>query len=159
MKIKSPLRYPGGKTRAIKYIEPLVPMYKEFREPFVGGGSVFAFLKQKFWDASCWINDLNKDLYFFWKYAQEDIDHFVSAVEQIKKSNSDPSDGRRLFEHYKDKWDEFEDFDRAVRFFVLNRITFSGTIDSGGIQNSLFYIVSQIRLFKDCKIWHKFLVM
>jgi DNA adenine methylase len=138
MKIKSPLRYPGGKTRAIKYIEPLVPSYTEFREPFVGGGSVFAFLKQKKWDASYWINDLNKDLYFFWKFAQEDIDRFVSAVKQIKENNSSPDDGRRLFKHYKDRWDQFEDFDRAVRFFVLNRITFSGTIDSGGYSKQSF---------------------
>ena len=39
---KSPLRYPGGKSRALKQILPLIPMsISEFREPFVGGGSVF----------------------------------------------------------------------------------------------------------------------
>jgi DNA adenine methylase len=40
--IVSPLRYPGGKSRAVKTIIPLMPKnYAEFREPFVGGGSVF----------------------------------------------------------------------------------------------------------------------
>ena len=39
--IKSPLRYPGGKSRAIEKIIPLIPAFEEFREPFVGGGSVF----------------------------------------------------------------------------------------------------------------------
>ena len=34
--IKSPLRYPGGKSRAIVQISDLVPEFKEFREPFVG---------------------------------------------------------------------------------------------------------------------------
>ena len=39
---KSPLRYPGGKSRALKQILPLIPLnMSEFREPFVGGGSVF----------------------------------------------------------------------------------------------------------------------
>jgi site-specific DNA-adenine methylase len=43
--IKSPLRYPGGKSRAIKFITQLIPEFKEYREPFVGGGSVFVYLK------------------------------------------------------------------------------------------------------------------
>ena len=30
------------------------------------------------------------------------------------------------------------DFERAVRFFILNRITFSGTVDSGGYSQSAF---------------------
>ena len=31
--VKSPLRYPGGKSKAIKKILPLIPKdYKEFRE-------------------------------------------------------------------------------------------------------------------------------
>jgi len=36
--IKSPLRYPGGKSKALGNISKLIPDFKEFREPFVGGG-------------------------------------------------------------------------------------------------------------------------
>ena len=43
----SPLRYPGGKTRAIKQILPFIPTFKEYREPFAGGASVFFALKQR----------------------------------------------------------------------------------------------------------------
>ena len=47
--IKSPLRYSGGKSRAIKHILAQLPdSFREFREPFVGGVSVFIYLKQKF---------------------------------------------------------------------------------------------------------------
>jgi DNA adenine methylase len=36
--IKSPLRYPGGKSRAVQRLLTLVPeMFDEYREPFVGG--------------------------------------------------------------------------------------------------------------------------
>ncbi len=46
MKIKSPLRYPGGKSKALDRIIPLIPGdFDEFREPFVGGGSVFLLSK------------------------------------------------------------------------------------------------------------------
>jgi DNA adenine methylase len=134
--IKSPLRYPGGKSKAISQILPLIPTYKEFREPFVGGGSVFVALKQKNWNQKSWINDLNYDLYLFWKYAQEDINSLVNAIKKIK---TECKDGRGLFESYKGNWDTFSDFDRAVRFFVLNRITFSGTIDSGGYSEQAFH--------------------
>jgi DNA adenine methylase len=46
---KSPLRYPGGKSKAIDNIIPHIPLdIKEFREPFVGGGSVFLGFKKSF---------------------------------------------------------------------------------------------------------------
>ena len=72
---KSPLRYPGGKSRALKQILPLIPMnMSEFREPFVGGGSVFFAIRSLFQDRikSYWINDLNYDLYCFWKRVRDD---------------------------------------------------------------------------------------
>ena len=36
-------RYPGGKAKAIKFIKPFWENcpHQEYREPFVGGGSVF----------------------------------------------------------------------------------------------------------------------
>ncbi|MYD39123.1 MAG: DNA adenine methylase, partial [Chloroflexi bacterium] len=44
--VKSPLRYPGGKSRAIKQILRHLPArIDEYREPFVGGGSVFLAVK------------------------------------------------------------------------------------------------------------------
>ena len=49
--IKSPLRYPSGKQKAISQIANYIPNYfKEFREPFVGGGSVYLYLLQKYPD-------------------------------------------------------------------------------------------------------------
>ena len=46
--IKTPLRYPGGKSRSVKTIGPLIPDFQEFREPFLGGGSVFLYVKQHY---------------------------------------------------------------------------------------------------------------
>ena len=48
-KIKSPLRYPGGKQKALGQIIPHLPEnIGEYREPFIGGGSVFLAMKQLF---------------------------------------------------------------------------------------------------------------
>ena len=39
--LKTPLRYPGGKSKAIKTLSPWFPQtISEYREPFIGGGSI-----------------------------------------------------------------------------------------------------------------------
>lgn len=135
MIVKSPLRYPGGKSKALKQILPIVPTFEEFREPFVGGGSVFLALKQLFPDKKYWINDINRDVFLFWKHCKEDMVKLVSDVKRIKKIYPG---GRALFTELTDGKKNFTDFERAVRFFVLNRITFSGTIESGGYSEQSF---------------------
>ncbi|MBD2568058.1 DNA adenine methylase [Anabaena lutea] len=136
--IKSPLRYPGGKSRAIKQISEYLPeSFSEFREPFVGGGSVFIYLKQKFPDLKIWINDLNRELFLFWHFAQSDLSKLVSEIRYVKKTYQD---GRLLFSELTTvDVSSLSDLDRAVRFFVLNRITFSGTIESGGFSLESFH--------------------
>ena len=135
VQVKTILRYPGGKSKAVKFINPIIPKYSEFREPFVGGGSVFLDAKQNINPNAIYkINDLNYDLYCFWKHIKENNDELYNAVKQIKESTHD---GKSLFIHYTTE-SEYSDFERAVRFFVLNRITFSGTVDSGGYSQEAF---------------------
>ena len=69
--IKSPLRYPGGKNKAIKTIAPIIPSFNEFREPFLGGGSLFIYLKQLYPKKKYWINDLYPNLFYFWEQTQK----------------------------------------------------------------------------------------
>jgi DNA adenine methylase len=136
--LKSPLRYPGGKSRAIpKILEQFPESFLEFREPFVGGGSVFVAIRQKFPEVRVWINDLNFDLYCFWKIAQFNTRELAGAITKIK---NETKDGRELFEEFRSSLNnDLSDFDRAVRFFVLNRISFSGTVDSGGYSELAYH--------------------
>ncbi|MEH2425574.1 MAG: DNA adenine methylase [Nostoc sp.] len=136
--LKSPLRYPGGKSKAINQIVEYLPdSFSEFREPFVGGGSVFIYLRQKFPNLKIWINDLNRELFLFWKLAQSDIAQLVKEIRHIKVKYTD---GKLLFaELAKIDVKNLSDLDRAVRFFVLNRITFSGTVESGGFSQEAFH--------------------
>lgn len=135
--LKSPLRYPGGKSKAIAQIlQYLPPSFAEYREPFVGGGSVFVYLKQKYPHLKVWINDLNVDLFCFWKCAQFNMDELVQAISQIRNSNVT---GKALFVELTTlNIDQLSEFERAVRFFVLNRISFSGTVDCGGFSQKAF---------------------
>lgn len=135
--IKSPLRYPGGKSRAIQRMKHLLPSeFDEYREPFVGGGSFFIYLKQKRTDLKVWINDLNLELYYFWKYAQFDSEKLAHDVLKIKKERLN---GQELFDELLNiRLESLTEFERAVRFFVLNRITFSGVVESGGYSRHAF---------------------
>ena len=84
--IKSPLRYPGGKSRAIDKIAKLIPEFDEFREPFLGGGSVFIYIKQRYPDKKFWINDLYSELYKFWLITQKDINALIDKIYEWKKN-------------------------------------------------------------------------
>src|ERR671925_709187 len=93
---KSPLRYPGGKSRAIQQMKFLLPKeFEEYREPFVGGGSFFIYLRQKQPNLKIWINDLNPELYYFWKYAQLDSLKLANEIMVIKKQRRN---GEELFD-------------------------------------------------------------
>jgi DNA adenine methylase len=129
--IKSPLRYPGGKSKAIDQIIPYLPAhFSAYREPFVGGGSLFIYLQQLQPDLDIWINDLNIELFYFWQIARDNLPDLVDCVRRIKQENSC---GRTLFDRLVSlETEQLLPLDRAVRFFILNRITFSGTVESGG---------------------------
>jgi DNA adenine methylase len=136
--IGSPLRYPGGKTKALGQIAPLLPArFHSYREPFVGGGSLFINLTQQRPELPIWINDLNYDLYCFWQTARTDLAKLTTAVRAVKER---ATDGRKLFADLTTNCrpGELSDFERAVRFFVLNRITFSGTVEAGGYSQKAF---------------------
>lgn len=135
--VKSPLRYPGGKSKAVEQIVERLPRgFSEYREPFVGGGSVFLYLRQRYPRLSIWINDLNREVFCFWRAVQNCLPELVAEVQRIKRQTGD---GRKLFVDLTANYeDDLSELERAVRFFVLNRITFSGTVDSGGYSQKAF---------------------
>lgn len=133
--IKTPLRYPGGKSRVADMLIANFPEFREYREPFLGGGSVFVSTIQKKPNARYWINDLYYDLYCFWKSAKEKPYEMTSFIKTIKSLYKN---GKELYEDLLKKHDIMNDFDLGVAFFILNRITFSGTSLSGGYSQGSF---------------------
>ena len=161
--LRSPLRYPGGKSRAVQQMKFLLPReFEEYREPLVGGGSFFIYLRQKQPNLKIWINDLNPELYYFWKYVQIDSEKLAREVLKVKKERKD---GQDLFNELVNiNIDSLTEFERAIRFFVLNRITFSGVVESGGYSKQAFesrFTESSIdrvskmgRILEDVKVTH-----
>ncbi len=135
--LKSPLRYPGGKSRAIKILMPFFPQdFDELAEPFFGGGSVGLYLAQNFGLKQIFANDLNTDLYCFWQTLKTQN---KALIDEIKRTRQTHTNGRELYEKLLARRGEnLSDFQRAVDFFVLNRITFSGVVDCGGYSQKAY---------------------
>jgi DNA adenine methylase len=133
--IKTPLRYPGGKSRAIKQIGPRIPSFDEYREPFIGGGSVFIHCRQNFPDKKFWINDIYVKLFKFWQMAQKDMEGLINQIWIWRRKFKN---GRVLHRFLLDNISEFSDLEIGAAFFILNRITFSGTSESGGFSEQAF---------------------
>jgi DNA adenine methylase len=132
---KTPLRYPGGKSRALSKLFQFIPDlkdYTEFREPFLGGGSVAIEIGKRYPHIDIWVNDLYEPLYNFWKVLQSDGQKLRDILIQLKQRHSDPSSAKQLFLDAKDYLAKpvGNKIDRAVSFYVVNKCSFSGLTES-----------------------------
>ena len=135
--LKTPLRYPGGKSRAVKKMAEFFPLfkdYKEFREPFLGGGSVALYISQMYPHLDIWVNDLYEPLYNFWRELQENGDEIRSQLVQLKQRHPDPSSAKHLFleskEYLGHEPRRCDATARAVAFYIVNKCSFSGLTES-----------------------------
>ncbi len=132
---KTPLRYPGGKSRAAPKIESYFPdlgNYDEFREPFLGGGSVAIYVAKKFPHLKIWVNDLYEPLVNFWQQVQMFGEDLKDTLLEVKSQNDDPNLARDIFNKYKEQINDKDipPFNRAVAFYVVNKCSFSGLTES-----------------------------
>jgi DNA adenine methylase len=122
---RSPLRYPGGKSRAVNYILERIPSdVTELLSPFLGGGSVELACAAK--GIKVYGYDVFRPLVAFWKLLLNDPQDLAAKVkEHLPLTKSD------FYELQKLHQDE-ETEQQGILFFVLNRASFSGTTLSGG---------------------------
>ena len=129
--LKTPLRYPGGKSRAVAKLLQFLPnlnQYKEFREPFLGGGSVALEITKRYPNIKIWVNDLYEPLYNFWSELQHSGQDLEDAILSKKNHYPDRDTARELFNNSKEEINDQEKskFDRAVAFYIVNKCSFSG---------------------------------
>ena len=133
--LKTPLRYPGGKSRACDKMDPYFPDlrdYKEFREPFVGGGSVAIYITKKYPNLNVWVNDLYEPLVNFWQQLQMFGIDLKNNLSDLKLKNYLHYDAKRLFISSKKKINDqsLSNLDRAAAFYIVNKCSFSGLTES-----------------------------
>jgi len=133
--LKTPLRYPGGKSRAITKMSQFFPDlngYHQFREPFLGGGSVALWVTKQYPDLLIWVNDLYEPLYNFWSQVQIRGDLLQEQLLELKTKNNDRDKARELFQNAKEEVRDssLSNEQRAVSFYIVNKCSFSGLTES-----------------------------
>ena len=134
--LKTPLRYPGGKSRACTKMDLYFPdlrEYKEFREPFLGGGSVAIHITKKYPRLDIWVNDLYEPLVNFWQQLQMFGPDMKSKLQELKSRHPDPVSAKALFLESKEYLNDESNNDalwRAISFYIVNKCSFSGLTES-----------------------------
>ena len=133
--LKTPLRYPGGKSRACTKMGQFFPdfsKYREFREPFLGGGSVALYISKMYPELSIWVNDLYEPLVNFWQNIQDDGQNLQDMIWGLKNKYPERDSARELFTKAKESInnEELSSRDRAAYFYVVNKCSFSGLTES-----------------------------
>ena len=133
--LKTPLRYPGGKSRACTKMDKYFPdlrNYDEFREPFLGGGSVAIHVTKKHPYLKIWVNDLYEPLVNFWQQLQIFGTDLKDILVDLKSANKTPDLARELFLQSKEQINDqsLPSIHRAVAFYVVNKCSFSGLTES-----------------------------
>jgi len=149
--VKTPLRYPGGKTRAVKHILPLIPEdCGELCSPFLGGGSVELAVAARGTKVHGY--DLFEPLVCFWQSLLSEPIKLATLSDALRSEHPDfmlilkkgegPQQVRGLI---KENFTRLRDELRAelktkfvyspinaAKFYAINRSSFSGATFSGG---------------------------
>ena len=132
--LKTPLRYPGGKSRALTKIFSHVPDlsgYDEYREPFVGGGSVAIHISKMYPKMDVWVNDLYPPLVNFWQQLQANGKRMRDKLTELKSRYPEPASAKGLFLESKQYLHTSEDpFWTAISFYIVNKCSYSGLTES-----------------------------
>ena len=130
---KSPLRYPGGKTRACKILERIVASkfgtegFNTIVSPFFGGGS-FEFHMQNNHNYKIIANDKFTPLYSFWKQVKVDKAKLCCELRCV------PTVSKSDFANYRASIMNLSEntLQQSIQYFIINRCSFSGATLSGG---------------------------
>jgi DNA adenine methylase len=118
------LKWAGGKRRIINEIDKKLPKkIDRYFEPFLGAGSVFFYVKEKYNPKYCLISDINKDLIDTYKAVRDDVDLLLKYLQDYKEKNSED-----FYYSIRDDFNEHKvtSVKRAAVFVYLNRTCFNG---------------------------------
>ena len=123
----SPLRYPGGKSRAIHKITKYFPKEIGFiSSHFIGGGSIELYMSNQNIKIKAYDNFYL--LINFWNQLKYNKDNLYDSVIKYLPLNKS-----EFYELQSSILKEKDCLNMATKFYVLNRCSFSGSTLSGGM--------------------------
>ncbi|MBR4786479.1 MAG: DNA adenine methylase [Bacteroidales bacterium] len=144
--IKSNLRWPGGKSKMMPFLEPFIPgRIDRYLEVFTGGGSVLLYMKQTRNIRTVYANDIDANLINYYNAVKYDPVGLIREIMTIKKTYT--------AETFTDVYKTI-DVATPSGFFVSNKTSFSGlgnsysnsTFDSNFSYNAIksIYLISKV---------------
>lgn len=119
-KMRSPLKWAGGKYRVFDKIDKKLPKGSRLIEPFVGSGAVFLNTDYERYT----LNDKNKDLIDFYRALKRDENGFIKLCKSYFTSkNNTPNKYYKFREEFNSTIDK--DIKPAL-FLYLNRHSYNG---------------------------------
>jgi len=129
----SPLRYPGSKAKIFKKLLPYINIrHKEYREPFLGGASIFLTKPQA---ETSWLNDKDENIATLWNVIKNRPDELCNIIDMVHPT----IDLWKIISNENYITDEIT---RAFRCLFLNRTNYSGILNAkpiGGFSQSSKY--------------------
>jgi len=112
----SPFRYPGGKFYARKLILACLPNHDKYCEPLAGGGSIF-FAKPP--AKNNILNDKDEELMNCYIQIRDRVEQLIALLKGLPAT-------KELHNFYKNHYQPSNDLERAMRWYYLNRTSYSG---------------------------------
>lgn len=137
VKTKPLVRYPGSKSRKTKKLTSMFPTFTgTYYEPFIGSGVISIYQQETNPNRKIVINDIYWDLYNLWVNVQQNGKQLVDRCITIR-DKYDPNQplGKELFNEMTELYNNGDNLDKAISFFVRNKIGFSGV---GGVSKSAY---------------------
>ena len=122
-KLKSPIPWIGGKYRISKKIISCFPDHVVYVEIFGGGGSI---LFNKYRSEIEIYNDINNDLVNFFNVikSKDKFKKFYEIINLIPYSRQEYYENKSIL-------NKGSDIEKAIKFFIIARMCFSGDINGG----------------------------
>lgn len=118
------LKWVGGKRKLLYDIDQNLPQdFGDYYEPFLGGASVFFYMKQKFPNKKFTISDINEDLINTYKNVRDHPLEIISHLNKLKKLNS-----KEFFLKVRESFNKkkFLGVKRSAIFIYMNKVCFNG---------------------------------
>lgn len=124
----SPLRYPGGKGKMLKQLEPLFPdKVSTMVEPFAGGASASLAMLFAGRADRIILNDLDPGVYAFWNAVLNSTDKLLNELKNIQGTREEFLKAKEILSNPA----VYSGMELAAAFLVANQLAFSGITKAG----------------------------
>src|SRR4030042_5401494 len=117
------VKWAGGKSQLLSQFEPYFPEgFNGYFEPFLGGGAVFYYVKQKYAPERIVLSDSNKTLIDCYTNVRDSVDDLIKLLKVHQKNHSE--------EYYYKIRNKFNTrlggIGKSSMFLYLNKTCFNG---------------------------------